>query len=53
MKRSVLVLLILTLLVSMFPVVPAASAAVTYGDLDGDKEVTASDALTVVKSGVG
>ena len=53
MKRSLLVLLILALLVSMFPVVPAASAAVTYGDLDGDKKVTASDALTVLKSVVG
>ena len=53
MKRSVLVLLILALFVSMFPVVPAASAAVTYGDLDGDKKVTASDALTVLKSVVG
>ncbi len=37
----------------MFPVVTAASAAVTYGDLDGDKKVTASDALTVLKSVVG
>ena len=53
MKRSVLVLLILALLVSIFPVVTAASAAVTYGDLDGDKKVTSSDALTVLKSVVG
>ncbi len=53
MKRSIIFLLISALLVSMISMTTVASTAVIYGDVDEDQAVTASDALSVLKSVVG
>ena len=53
MKRSIVFLLILTLLFSLLSPVTTAASAVVYGDLNEDDKSTAEDALTVLKSVVG
>lgn len=51
-KQIFTLLLAVVMLATTFQMVPAASAAVAYGDLDKSGKVDAGDALTVLKAAV-
>ena len=51
MKRSILFVLIFSLLFTLIPMTTAA--AVVYGDIDGDTKVSSTDALVALQSVVG
>ncbi|MBR4867929.1 MAG: dockerin type I repeat-containing protein [Clostridia bacterium] len=53
MKRSILFVLIFSLLFTMTPIMTTAASAVVYGDIDGDTKVSSTDALVALQSVVG
>ena len=52
MKKLLSFVIVFSILISVFQMVPAAKSAVTYGDLDNDAKINASDALVVLKASV-
>ena len=51
-KKILVFVLIFSILISVFQMVPAALSAVTVGDVNADESINAKDALVVLRSSV-